>query len=408
MKIALYNPPNPFLIEPRTMPPLGLMYLSAMLKREGHEVKVIDLVDKPDVEDLIDILYEEADIHGISCTTPTFPYALRILQKIKGKDPYAKVVIGGPHASIMPEACLDAGFDQVIVGEGEKAIIKIANGDDRKIVQEPYIKDLDDIPLPDRECIDLKSYKYEIDGVESTTMVTSRGCYFGKCSYCQSEKLWGSLRLRSAENVIEEIMEINREYGYKGIMLYDDEFLYDWRRDRKIIFELDRLKVAWRCFSRANLLTEKRVKIIAKKGCKEVLVGVESGSDRILRNVRKGTTVEMNKKAIALLKKYGIRAKAAIIVGLPGENDESLLETEFFLEETRPTDVDISLLKVYPGADIYENPDQYDLKFDFDPEKSWFKGVPGEYCSTVSTSALSTEELLRWRDRLEAKFKKED
>lgn len=411
MKIALYNPPNPFLIEPRTMPPLGIMYLSAVLKREGHEVKVIDLVDRPDVEELMELLYNgapEADIHGISCTTPTFPYALRILQKIKAKDPYTKVVIGGPHASIMPESCLDAGFDQVIVGEGERAIVKIADGDDRKIVQEPYITDLDDIPFPDRECIDLKSYKYEIDGKEATTIVTGRGCYFGKCSYCQSDKLWGKLRLRSAENVIEEIREIDRNHGYKALMFYDDEMLYDWRRDRKIIFELDRLRMVWRCFSRANLLTEKRVKSIAKKGCKEVLVGVESGSDRILRNVRKGTTVEMNRKAIALLKKYGIRVKALMIVGLPGENDESLLETEFFLDETRPDAIDVSLLKVYPGTDIYENPGGYDLKFNFDPEKSWFKGVPGQYCSTVSTSSLSNDEVLRWRDRLEAKFKKED
>jgi anaerobic magnesium-protoporphyrin IX monomethyl ester cyclase len=391
------------------MPPLGIMYLSAVLKRGGHEVEVIDLVDKPDIEEFMDIVYggvPDADIHGISCVTPTFPFATRILQKIREKNNTKRVVIGGPHASIMPDACLDAGFDQVIVGEGERAIVKIADGDSSKILKEPFVKDLDDIPFPDRECINIKSYKYEIDGVESTTALTSRGCYYNKCVYCESKELWGKLRLRSAENVISEIRDINRRYGYRGVMFYDDEMLYDWRRDRKVVFELDRLGMVWRCFSRANLLTEKRVKVIAKKGCKEVLIGVESGSDRILRNVRKGTTVEMNRQAIELLKKYGIRAKAAIIVGLPGENEESLLETEYFLDETMPDDVDVSLLKVYPRADIYENPDKYDLKFDFDPEKSWFKGVPGEYCSTVSTSSLSADELLRWRDRLEAKFKK--
>ena len=116
----------------------------------------------------------------------------------------------------------------------------------------------------------------------------------------------------------------------------------------------------YRCFTRADLIDEEAAYAMGQTGCVEVLIGCESGSDRILANVNKGTTRQQNLKAISLLKKGRIRVKAAIIIGLPGESWESIEETKSFIEEAEPDDVDFTILSVYPGSDIWRNPSRYD------------------------------------------------
>jgi len=141
--------------------------------------------------------------------------------------------------------------------------------------------------------------------------------------------------------------------------------------------------------------------------CKEVLIGVESGSDRLLTNIRKGTTREIEGQAIRILRDNGIRVKAAFIVGLPGESWESIKETENFIEEFPADDYDFSVLQVYPLSHIYEHPEQYDLAFEKFSGR-WFKGRPGEYgdVSPIRTSSMSFEEILKARDYLEKKYKR--
>ena len=400
MKVALYNPESPFLIDQKVMPPLGLLYLSAVLKRAGHEVEVLDWADGQRVAD--------ADLHGVTSTTAQFYNAVVILKKIKEKQPDARVVIGGPHATMDEESCFKEGFDCVAQGEGESAILDVIGLPKSKLIKGVAVKNLDFLPMPDREALDLHSYRYKIDGEPATTMMTSRGCYYGKCSYCESRKIWGGIRFNSASRVIAEVKTISNVYGFKAIMFYDDELLFNWRRDQKIAVALKEEEIKWRCFTRSDLLTEEKVRTIADCGCKEVLLGVESGSDRLLKNVNKGTTAALNKKAISLLKKYNIRCKAAIIIGLPGESWETIRETTKFLETSQPDDVDFSIMTVFPGTDIYSHPSKYDLEWGaLDYEKMYHKGKPGEYHGTVRTSHMSTEEILGARKMLERKFKPE-
>lgn len=190
-------------------------------------------------------------------------------------------------------------------------------------------------------------------------------------------------------------------------MFYDDEMLMNLSRDLTIFEGLKKLGIVFRFLTRANFINEKVAKKLVEYGCKEVLMGIESGSDKILKTINKGTTRKINREAILTLKKHDIPAKVAFVVGLPGESRETIRETETFIEETEPADVDFTILTVYPKSAIYENPHQYDIKFDYNPlVEQWFKGHPDNYQAYVSTSHLSATELRDERNRLEKKFKR--
>jgi len=396
-EIALINPPSPFLINDRTFPNLGLMYISAYLKKYGYKSRIVDLSGGRQIPTIND------DIIGFYSTTPQYPFVLDILNKIREKNTDALYVIGGPHATCDPETVLN--FDVSIVGEGEDAMLRIAMNPlwpfPSRLKSHPVI--IDEIPFPNRDAMDIHDFKYKIDGEPATSMMTSRGCCFD-CAFCC--KVFGKkIRFRSAKNVALELEELQNKYGYNAAMLYDDEFFINRERDIEICNSFKERKMLWRCFTRSNLVDEKLIRIASESGLREILIGIESGSDRILKNVNKGTTVEMNKKAIKTIRKYGIRVKLAMILCLPGENEESLQETEDFLDSIEFDDIDFSILQVYPGTEIYKNPDNYDIIYG---KSKWFKGKPNGYseCGPVSTSSLSFERILEVRDRFEKKYKR--
>jgi len=384
------------------MPPLGILYLSAVLKRNGHYVDVVDLAGGARLPTI------EADVIGIGSTTPQFPSAVSIMNELKISNPDALYVCGGPHASCDPKSVLDAGFDVCIMGEGERAFHEVVkmreNGVPlhRFMHRAPPIQNLDDLPFPDREAINVRVYKYLLDGERCTTMITSRGCQYN-CAFCCKEPWGRKVRMHSADRVINEIKEI-QELGFSAVMFFDDIFILNKKRLYKICDYLRSQSIIWRCFVRSDLINREMLKTMARSGCKEMGLGVESGSQQILDNIHKGTTVEKNRECISLAKEYGISTKAFIIVGLPGESWSTIEETERFLEDTEPSDVDFTVLSVFPGSDIYQNPSKYDLKFD--TAGVWYKGRPGEYVSHVATSSLTPQEIVDARDRLEKKFKR--
>jgi len=205
--------------------------------------------------------------------------------------------------------------------------------------------------------------------------------------------------------VLKEAKMLKERYGIGGIWLFDDEFSMSLR-DFRIFNGLKEQGLIYRLFTRSEFVSERVVKKLCETGCREILIGVESGSDEIKRIIRKGTTVEMDEKAFKLLKQNGIRVKATFIVLLPGESSETLQETWRFCERNEEfiDDFDFSILAPYPGSFLYEQKEDFDIEFDkysFIP----FKTKPGEYTSVVSTSHLTTEEGIRWRERLEKRFK---
>ena len=398
-EIALINPPSPFLLDDKVFPPLGLLSISSYLKKYWHHPEVIDLAGGRGVGSI------DADIVGIGATTPQYPEALKILYKLRMTGLEALYVIGGPHATCNPNTCLD--FDVSVIGEGEQAMLHIAKDHPSdfpsRFTYQPFIENIDEIPFPDREAIDIHSYQYFIDDEPATAMITSRGCPYA-CGFCTS--IWGrKVRMHSADYVINEIKEVQR-LGFAGLMFFDDIFILDKHRLFKICEHLKNEHMVWRCFVRANLVSDEILRVIAESGCREIGIGVESGSQRILDVVNKGTTVQQNVNTIELAHKHKIRAKTFIIVGLPSESKETIAETERFLEKTKPDDLDVTIYQPFKDTPITNNPEKYDIHLSkIDPRYSFFKGIPGQYHSQVSTSGLSAEEIVAARDRIERKFK---
>jgi radical SAM superfamily enzyme YgiQ (UPF0313 family) len=261
---------------------------------------------------------------------------------------------------------------------------------------------LNDYPMIDRTLINIKDYKYYIDGELATTVMTSRGCPY-KCAFCS--KNYTTVRLKSAEKVIEEIKNLHFNFGYKAIMFFDDIFILNGKRVKEICRYLKKLGIIWRCFVRGDLVVKHGINFIrnmADSGCVEVGMGIESGSDTILKIINKGESVNTIRKAIGILKDCNIRVKGFLIVGLPGENSTTIQETHDFLDMVSLDDVDFTIYQPYAGSDIWLNRELYDVQWnDIDYEKMFFKGKPGEYQSITSTSSLISEDIISARDNLE-------
>ena len=394
MKICLVIPPSPFQINEKVIPNLGILYVASNLRRH-HEVAVIDLSGGRSMPKVA------ADFYGITSTSPQIEEAEAVMAQIRAFSD-SPVILGGSHATLASNDCKQRGFNIIVCGEADNYRYLVFKK--RPIIHvAAFPENINDL-VPARDLIDIKSYEYMLNGVKATPIISSRGCPY-HCSFC-SRNFPRKVRFRSPDSVIREAVAIKR-MGFRGLLFYDDELLLDWERDFEIFSGLKKLGMIYRCFTRSNLVNESRARAMADTGCAEVLMGIESGSDQILRNVNKGTTRELNLDAIQLLKKNGIRVKAAIIVGLPGESAETLRETETFIEQAEPDDVDFSLAAVYPGSDIWNHPHRYDISFGRTGYLP-YKGKPGEYETSVSTSSMTSSEILEARNYLEGKFKKKE
>lgn len=405
-KINLVIPPSPYLIDDLVFPNLGTLYLSAILKQHNYNVSVIDLHGH--AEDWREVLAKYRDINavwGISCVTPEFSVAVQILKEIKSQDPYTDVVIGGPMATCDYRACLFAGFSKVVIGEGEKAILKIMEGCKDKVLKQSFIDNLDDVPFPDRRAIDLSRYHYEIEGKKATNILTSRGCPWSKCRFCC--QIWNhQIRYRSAENVINELKVIHN-MGFDAVMISDDEFFAARKRDLKICKGLKNLNMSYRCLTRSDLVTEEIAKVAAYTGCSEMLLGVESGSDKILAIIKKGITKKTHKYAIKILKENGIRVKALFMIGLPGESNDTIEETKQFIEDTEPDICEFTIYTPYQNSVFWDEGANYEILFDklkILNTSAWYKGMKGKYVSHVSTPFLTEGEIVREREEMERRF----
>jgi len=398
-KIVFIIPESSHLITPKTHPPLGVLYLAAVL-RDKHEVEVLDLAGVANPAKEINSI--DADYVCITATTPQFPSACAINEELPKE---CLSVIGGVHVTHIPSDGYP--FSIIVRGEGERAIKKIVDTCAKHgVYQYPEVTNIDTIPFPDRSAVDIHSYKYEIDGIPTTTLMTSRGCPYA-CAFCSS--IWQKVRFHSAKYVLKELTEI-QSYGFDAVNFFDDVFTVKRERLKTICEGLKERKMSWRCFITGNSVTNAMLSQMAKSGCKEVAIGIESGSDRILQAIHKCSTSEKNKKAIQMAHDVGIRVKGFFIIGLPGESEDTIAETEAFINECPCDDYDFSLLSVLPNSDIYRNHFKYDLilnRSKTDYSKLWYKGTPGMYEATEATISLSIIELTEARAKLEKKYKSE-
>jgi len=383
--------------------PLGLAYLAAQLCDQGHDVVIYDAdanVGKNEemdfsileskypkyiehVNDLSHSIWDELrdtlkrvrpNVVGISVYTTKIAAALRTAQICKSIAPHIPVVTGGPHPSVKADEILRISpyIDFAIRGEGEVSFLQLVdaleNGKpynnikglsfkhDGRIYHNPdaeFIKELDKIPYPARELlINRDSYSSEDMGL----IMTGRGCPFS-CTFCSSKGVWKRIvRLRSVENVINEIQQVQAKYNTTQFSLKDDTFPVNRERVLEFckVIKEKRLKIGWDCNVRANLVDESLLKTMKSAGCNGIKMGIESGSDRILTEImKKGITVAQVKHAAKLLNKVSIHWTGYFMMGLPTETSEEMRETFRLAKQIKPDFVSLSVYEPFPGTELY-------------------------------------------------------
>jgi anaerobic magnesium-protoporphyrin IX monomethyl ester cyclase len=380
VKIALVNPPPPSGAYVHYQNPLiGVAYMAAALAKKGYEVTVVDCPPlKMTYEDLKrEIIRFEPNIVGITSVTVTFSSALKAARILKGSYPQAFIVLGGPHVTVVDEQTLNEQpeVDIVVRGEGEQTILELVDllsksnlenlGEvagitfrkNRKIVRtpdRPFIQNLDQLPYPAYEYFPLR--RYRLFGKLILPVITSRGCPF-RCTFCLAPRMAGKrFRARSPKNVVDELEWLRDEYEADAFTFHDETFTYDKKRVFEICEETKTRNVGlpWDCSTRVDQVSRELLAEMRDANCQLVSFGVESGSQRILNAMKKGTTVEQNERAIKWAKEVGLSVSTSVIIGYPGETEETLMQTLDFIRRTEPDSVHMSLATPYPGIDLYD------------------------------------------------------
>lgn len=328
------------------LPNLGILYIAAILEKKGHIVRILDLpvlnYSFMDIKKRIETF--RPDILCFSSTTPTRDKVFRLIEKID-KFIDVPIIYGGPDATSFPIQILNEqkAIDIVAIGEGDYTVSEILDclrnkknlnlvkgiyyRDKNKIIkttERPWIKNLDELPMPARHLIDIKRYKplpIQYKNLPMVNMITSRGCPY-HCTFCfDSGKLGHTYRRQSPEKVINEIKYLIKTYKIKEISFWDDNFIIDekWIFDFCNLLEKEKIHITWFCFARVDRVTKKILKKIAKAGCWCIFYGLESGNQLLLNKIKKGTTIQQAINAIKWTREVGIEARGAFILGLPGE-----------------------------------------------------------------------------------------
>jgi radical SAM superfamily enzyme YgiQ (UPF0313 family) len=370
-------------------PPLTLACLASFLEKQGHQLTIIDrniLLAQAggfDGADKLtsDILHTTApDLVGLTATTPLVLDAYRAARLAKKALPEALIVLGGIHASVLPEECLREceALDMVCVGEGEFTLSELAaeneidsinglyyrkNGDIKSTPRREINPHLDDFPIPARHLLDMESYlrptSLLIRGLElrCTHLFTGIGC-IANCHFCAWPGMYGRrMRLHSAEYIMEEIRQMVDDYRAEGLYLAEEMFFSNKKRFHKLCRLLidngynRRVKL---CVNlRADVVNRERLNLLREAGFVQVEYGIESGSQRVLDIMNKGTRVEDNRRAIELAKEAGLRVLANIIIGTPGERKEDVRQTIDLLNETKPDHVSVNRFVPFPGSHLF-------------------------------------------------------
>lgn len=445
LKICLIIPPSPFLLDEKVFMSLGILKIAAVLKQK-HSVDVLDLSGDKSYIDTVEnyITKNSINIFGITATTPQLPNVVLINQLIKKYN--IPVILGGPHVTLINSAYkkeksknyigratkamkkIISEFDRVVCGDGELAIFKSLEGnkyvDADNVKSDLFLKDVtfDSLPFPARELIDVDSYKFSINNQKGLSLIGQLGCPFN-CGFCsgRNSPTFRKIRTRSVDNIIDEIDHLYKKYSVRAFMFYDDELnvgpsIYELLKKLIQYQKENNVEFLFRGCIKSELFNETQAELMSKAGFKKLLVGFESGSDRILKNINKKATKEENTRCINIAKKYKIGVKALMSIGHPGESKQTIKETYDWLLSVKPDEFDVTIITVIPGSKYYDesvmiedqiwkytvNGDNlYSIEVDNFTQFEYYKGIPGNYKSFVYTDDLSREKLVEYRDWME-------
>ncbi len=387
MLVDLIRPPNPYSIDDLLDEPLGLLYLAASLREAGHEVRVTDMAGNANAN-----IYE-ADVFGIQLWTPTAHLGVNIAKSISRMYPWALRVAGGPHVSACATGKGMNVFDAFVAGEGEHAFLRTVEqyGEHWNITKDRWagrIPDLDRLPFPARDLVDMNKYHRKVDGHRSYGIIGSRGCSFS-CRFCDRSLFGEKIRFRSIENIVKEIQGCD----VKHFEFFDDMFPGNIKRAREFYEQTQGMGLNFRC----NLRTDSPdyYKIMKDSGCSMVYFGIESGSQKILDLMNKGTTIEKNYKAIHRAHDAGLMVGGYFILGYPGETTETIDMSMEFIEKSGIDQAQFYMFVPLPGSEIYRDLDKYGGKLLTEDYSEYYHvaGEDGHGGRVIETEWLSADQM---------------
>lgn len=385
MNVLLIKPLN---IGDHVQPALGLGYLATSI-RNSHSVQIIDCNrDKISLKNLIwNVKRFKPDMVGLQCYTYDIPFVREALKIIKIYDKSIFTVIGGPHPSALPSECMNKFnniLDFAFLGEAEIGLPKLLSAleeDDTSLYptipgliwknkgnamvnSQIFVKDLDSLGFPAWDLIKPQDYPEAPHGAffkryPIAPIITTRGCP-NKCSFCAGYTISGrKIRKRSVKHILKEILLLYNEYGIREIQIIDDNFTFDKHFAKTFLKELkkQKLDISWSvpngiCL---DMLDEELLILMKETGLFMISAGIESGSDRILKLMHKGTTTDEIKKKVNLIKRFGIDIAGFFIIGYPGETIDEIKKTINFSLNLGLQRAQFMTYLPLPGSEIYED-----------------------------------------------------
>ncbi len=456
--VCLVIPPSAFLLDERVFVSLGLLKVAAALEEAGREVEVLDLSGISNYLEALGVhaRASRAQVFGLTATTPQMPAVEQIALALRRSRPEARLIVGGPHPTLVAAAAkrerrtrslgratdaleqLLSRFDVVVAGDGEKAVVHAltappgtVDADDAKSQWFLDRAALERSPFPARHLVDLSSYHYSIEGTRATSLIAQLGCPFG-CGFCggRESAMLRRVRTRSTESIVSEVELLYRGYDYAGFMFYDDEL----NVSPSMVALMQALEGAarrlgtefsLRGFVKAELFDDSQASAMYRAGFRWILSGFESGAERILDNINKHARVEDNDRCLAIAHRNGLKVKALMSIGHPGECGETIRQTEEWLLGAAPDDLDVTVVTTYPGTPYYDHAREtspgvftyvcprsgdwlHGHALDYNQVADYYKGDPdGGYRAHVHTDHLSADALVALRDRVERRVRAE-
>ena len=382
--------------------PLNLGYVAAALRHAGHDVGFLDLA--LEAGDPVQILIRRVDEHrsqaiGLTSMTPHYNACLLLLRKARRHLPGIPIVLGGHHASALPEEVLRQGTaDVVVLSEGEETApdllpklekagdlhsvpgIAFLDEEGNFVQTEPreQVTNLDAIPDPPWDILRPARYRGRMRGRKVANVLTSRGCPY-QCVHCYRGPAAGTrFRKRSTEHVLEEICRLHRDHEISAFAFRDDIFTLDRDKTRALCDRIssERLNILWDCETRVDRVDLDLLERMRLAGCISVDFGVESGSEEILGRLGKNTTRDQARKAFQYCRELGLSTRAFFMIGTPWETPQTVEETISFAKELRPTISLFFLAVPYPGTALREEFSKagWTIPDDYDEYRHWTAG----------------------------------
>lgn len=398
--------------------PFPCIYLAAYLRLKGFQCRIVDIKDSSSRADIRQMEEETVNrilainppFAGFTCLSAEYSCVLRVVRRLKERGYEGKIIAGGHHPTFYPQDFIYAGspFDYVVLGEGEETIVELLDAlvhqrdiagiaglafYDGKMTCTPkraVIEDLSVLPMPAYDLLDMDFYlqprtsiiRYSIfSGVD---VQTTRGCPC-QCTYCGNPSLWAvhhykkRFRCRPISQVLDELEFLSRRYHIDSFFINDDSFTVSEERVREFCGGLQQRRLhtlIWGIQTRVNIFTENMAKTLKKSGCVQVEFGVESGSPRILKLMKKGITLDQVRRAYALCRQHRLRTFANFMINTPTETKDDLKATVKLARDIRATHYGFFVTVPLPGTEIYKDyvhpplsKDEYDIYLGSSPYK---------------------------------------